>query len=180
MSYAVGRARREDYGHEYPFDYDRRHALSLVGEYRIGPRLSLSLTGRVASGFPLTPAVGVRVAANEDGSDLDGDGDREERIPARDSSGSLIYAPDFGGLATLNSARLPLFARFDARLTFRPGGATGRWLLYVDVINLLNRDNAGRMSYVVQRSLGSDQPGLIESRIASIPLLPSFGVRFRF
>jgi len=180
VSYAFGRARREAYGRQYAFDYDRRHALSLAGEYRIGPRLSFSLTGRVASGFPLTPAVGVRVAAIEDGSDVDGDGDREERIPARDSSGALIYAPDFGPVANLNSARLPLFARFDARLTFRPGGARGKWLLYVDVINLLNRHNAGRISYIVQRRLGSDQPGLIESRIASIPLLPSFGVHFRF
>ena len=50
---------------------------------------------------------------------------------------------NFGGVSNLNTARLPVFARVDLRATWRPRGAAGRWELYAEVINLLNRENAG-------------------------------------
>ena len=65
---------------------------------------------------------------------------------ARDRQrGLLVYAVDFGGVANLNTARLPLFARVDVRATWRPRGSAGRWELYAEVINLLNRKNAGAL-----------------------------------
>jgi hypothetical protein len=179
VSYTYGVADREAYGRTYPFDYDRRHALSLVAEWRLSRRWSFGFTGRVASGFPRTPAVGVRVAADEDVLDIDGDGDRAEYVPARDNRGALVYTPFYGDVSNLNAVRLPTFARLDARVTFHPGSAA-RWLLYVDLINVLGRENAGQIETTLRRGIDSDLPLLYEEPILGLPFLPSFGVRFRF
>ena len=93
---------------------------------------------------------------------------------------SVIYTVDAGGVDNLNTARLPVFARVDVRTTFRPGGGSGRWELYVDVINVLNRKNAGAIRAQLEYDPTSDRPRLVETRGAAIPLLPSFGMRVRF
>ncbi|HEY3381371.1 MAG TPA: TonB-dependent receptor [Vicinamibacterales bacterium] len=171
-SYTFGIANRTAYGRSYPFEYDRRHAVSLVGSYRFGPRFDIAVTARVASGFPRTPAVGLRVAAAEDA--------RGRLVPARDETGALVYTIDGGGVDNLNTARLPFFARVDLRATYRPGGGSGRWELYLDVINVLNRKNAGDIRNNLDYDATSDRPRLVEERGAAIPLLPSFGMRLRF
>jgi hypothetical protein len=180
MAYSYAVASQKAYGLVRPFDYDRRHALSAVAQYRFSPRVALSGTLRIASGAPWTPPVGVRVAATPDRDDADGDGNREEWIPARDSTGQLVYTHDLGNTSNVNSARLPAYARLDARVTFTPGGAAGRWTFYVDAVNLLNRNNAGLMSCRVSGTTGGAVPSIERSPDLSVPLLPSFGLRYRF
>jgi hypothetical protein len=172
-SYTYGVADREAYGRTYPFDYDRRHALSIVDRFRVKDWFEVATTLRVASGFPTTPVVGLRVAAVADGSTL-------ALVPRRDPAGRLVYTPDRGTVSNLNSARLPVFARLDVRATFAPHGRTGRWLFYLDAINVLNRKNAGSIDTTLAYDPTSDRPRPVEDRGGSIPFLPSFGVRFRF
>jgi hypothetical protein len=62
MSYSLAKAERDAYGFRYPFDYDRRHALSLVGDFRLSSRLELSGSVEAASGLPVTLPSGARVA----------------------------------------------------------------------------------------------------------------------
>ena len=174
VSYAYGRATRDEYGRSVPFEYDRRHAGSLVGSWRITPKWELGMTARAFSGFPRTPVLGLRVAADET---------KEGRlVPALDADGRYVYETDSGGVANLNTARLPFFFRLDLRLSWTPGGPAGRWQLYLDVINATNRDNVGqldpRLAYDPASAL--DQPRLYLAPTAAIPLLPSLGVRFRF
>jgi hypothetical protein len=173
-SYTYGVAWRDNYGRRYPFEYDRRHAFSLAGSWRLSRRWELAATARVASGFPRTPALGVVVSAVADPLDP------QRLVPERDAAGNLIYTIDNGDVSNLNTARLPLFARLDLRGTFRPGGPSGRWELYLDVINVLNRDNAGQIQAELEPDPASDRPRIVERRNQRIPLLPSFGVRFRF
>jgi hypothetical protein len=171
-SYTYGVARREEYGRTVPFDYDRRHAASVVGLWRLGPKWELGATLRAFSGFPRTGVVGLRVAADET---PDG-----RLVPALDAEGRYVYETDKGGVANLNASRLPAFLRLDLRLSWKPRGEAGRWLLYLDVINATNRRNAGQIDARLEYDPASDRPRLIEERAAAIPLLPSFGVRFRF
>ncbi len=180
VSYTYGVASRDMYGRRYSFDYDRRHALSVVESYRVLTWLDVATTLRLDSGFPMTPVVGVRVAATADTLDQDHDGNTAELVPQRDPAGQLVYTPDYGGVANLNSARLPLYARLDLRLSFRPGGRSGRWLIYLDVINVLNRKNVTSLEKDLAYDPGSDRPKLVERQNGSLPILPSFGVRFRF
>jgi hypothetical protein len=173
-SYAWGRAARDEYGRSVPFEYDRRHAASLVATWRLGPRWELGTTVRAFSGFPRTPVLGLRVGADEA---ADG-----RLVPALDAEGRYVYETDSGGVGNLSSARLPAFFRLDVRLTWKPRGDAGRWLFYLDVINATNRDNVGQVDPRLEHDPGSalDQPRLVLEPTAAIPFLPSFGVRFRF
>ena len=177
-SYTYGMARRDAYGRTYPFSYDRRHALSVAATWHANRWLELSTTTRVASGFPRTPVLGLHVSAQEVKSG--GPGGAEVLVPARDAAGRLVYEADYGGVENLNAARLPLFARVDLRATFRPHGPAGRWQLYLDVINVFGRQNAGQIDAILDYDPGSDRPALFERRVLAVPFLPSLGVRFRF
>ena len=179
-SYTWGRTTRDAYGRRYDFEYDRRHAFTTVAAYRFTPRWELASTIRVASGFPRTSPVGVRVAAIEDTLDRDDDGVTGELLPDRDAMGRLVYEVDLGNVANLNQARLPLFARVDVRATGRPRGAAGRWELYAEIINLLNRKNAGALDPRLEYDPTADRPRIVEQRDQSIPRLPTVGIRFRF
>ena len=176
-SYTWGRAEIESYGRTLPFDYDRRHALSLVGSYRVWRWLELASTVRVASGFPWSPAVALRVAAESMTSEA---GAVTAYVPEVDANGLYVWTTDPGGVENLNSARLPVFARVDIRATFRPSWAAGRWQFYVEVINVLARDNAGSFNPTLEYDPGSDRPRLTYDAAGGVPLLPSLGVRVRF
>ncbi len=180
LAYGLGSAERDAYGRRYPFDYSRRHAATLVAEWRPSDRLTVAATGRVASGFPYTPAIGVRVAAVPDADDRDGDGNVTALVPSRGAGGNLIYTADFGGVSNLNTGRLPTFARLDLRATYLPRGHAGRWQLYLDLINVLGRKNAGRINSVVVSGPDPDRPTVEQEPVFAIPFLPSLGVRFRF
>ena len=172
LSYAWGRADRETYGLRYPFEYDRRHAFNAVGRYRLGDRWSIAATAQAATGFPYTPAVGVRVAADEDR--------RGRLVPARDAAGALVYAVDLGGLDALQRGRLPYYARVDLRIANQPGGPAGRWSWYIEVINLLNRDNPVELETSLAYDPEGRVPRIVEDPTAGFPIIPSFGVRVRF
>jgi hypothetical protein len=179
-SYTWGRTTRDAYGRQYDFEYDRRHAFTMVSAYRFSPKWELAATTRVASGFPRTAPLGVRAASMEDTDDRDGDGVTDELLPDRDAVGRLIYEVDFGSAANLNQARLPVFARVDLRATWKPRGAAGRWEFYAEIINLLDRENAGALDPELEYDPTSDKPRIVEKRDQSIPRLPTVGVRFRF
>jgi hypothetical protein len=179
-SYTLAVARREQYGRTYAFDYDRRHALSVVALWRPKTWLDASATFRAASGFPRTPVVGLRVPGVADELDRDGDGDRTELVPETDPAGRLVYTYSLGGVSNLNTARLPAFVRLDLRATVHLGGPKGRWQIYADVLNALNRKNAGFVDVTLEYEPASDRPRVVEKRQGNIPFLPSVGVRFRF
>jgi outer membrane receptor protein involved in Fe transport len=171
-SYTYGRARRDQYGRRAPFDYDRRHAVSLVGSWRISDTLELAATLRAFSGFPRTPVLGLRVSADET---EDG-----RLVPARDAEGGYVFETDLGDASNLNASRLPDYARLDLRLNWQPRGRRGRWLLYLDVLNVTNRKNAAFVEPRLEHDPTADRPHLVEEPGGRVPLLPSIGVRFRF
>lgn len=174
LAYSYGRSEQEAYGRRFPFEYDRRHALSLVAGWRPTRRWEVGGTFRWASGFPRTPPVGVRVdsVAAGEGSD--------RLVPAVDPDGNPIWIVDYGDVSNLNSGRLPSYARLDARVTYRPGGLQGRWEVYLEVLNVLGRTNAGSLEPSLLYDPTGPRPRIVEDPDGSLPRLPSFGVRFRF
>jgi outer membrane receptor for ferrienterochelin and colicin len=177
IAYTWGRATVDSYGRTYPLDYDRRHALSVVSMLRLSRRLDLGATLRVASGFPETLPTGVRVASVPAPGAVEGA--PGSLIPAQTSPGKYIWTIDNGGVENLNQKRLPVFARLDLRLTYRPSPSS-RWLFYFEAINALNRDNAGSLSASLLYDPTGDRPKLAFTPDGGLPLLPSFGLRVRF
>jgi hypothetical protein len=174
-SYTWGVANITSYGRTYPADYDRRHSVSMVGTMRLSSRLDLGATLRVASGFPGTPAVGIRVVATPT---ADG-----RLVPLRNPSprGPYLWRVDMGGAGNLNSSRLPLYSRLDLRVTFNPKQATGRWQVYAEVLNVLYHENISALGWELGYDRTSDRPRLIQTnKDSGFPLLPSFGIRYRF
>ena len=171
-SYTWGVANITSYGRQYPFDYDRRHSVSLVGTMWLTARMDLGATLRLASGFPNTPAVGIRAVAapGADGS----------LVPLKDRNGLYVWTIDWGGVENLNAARMPPYARLDLRVTFNPRNVTGRWQIYAEVFNVLNRENVSALDYRLAADPGSDHPVLLSFNDSGFPILPSFGVRYRF
>jgi hypothetical protein len=176
-SYTWGRAMLDGYGRRYPFDYDRRHALSLVGTYRLKRWLEVAGSARVASGFPYAPVQGLIVAASPV---TDESGSLVKYVPKVDANGLYVWTTTRGGTGNLNTARLPFFARVDVRATFKPSWSSNRWQFYVEIINLLNRNNAGSLDPVLAYNPGSDRPAITYDRRGGFPRLPSLGLRFRF
>lgn len=172
ISYAWGRADRETYGRRYPFEYDRPHAGNLVARFRLSDRFALAGTFRLASGFPFTPAVGARVGAAFD--------ERGRLVPEVDEDGEPFYRADLGGFENLHRGRLPYYSRLDLRLTYRHGGPGGRWSLYAEVINALNRDNAVEMGQAVSVDPDTGVVTVEETPTNGFPRVPTIGIRFRF
>ena len=180
-SYTSAWRGREAYGLTFPFDYDRRHAATVVAHLRLGASLPRSQGHRAARhGLPARArpwTSRLRVHGVPDAAHSDRYGNREELVPARDPEGQgLAFTTDLGGLAKLNSARLPHYERLDLRLTWMPRGPQGRVTAYLDVINVLNRKNAGMLDSRLEYDPTSDRPRLVEEPSGSLPFLPSFGV----
>ncbi len=176
-SYAWGRSDIDAYGRRYPFDYDRRHAVSAVGTARITRTLDLGATLRIASGFPYTPVQGLRVAAHEI---KDEDGTVTSYVPQYDENGLLVWTTDPGDVGDLNTGQLPVFARMDMRVTFRPARWNNRVQFYVEVINVFNRKNTGSYQTTLEYDPTSDRPKITQESGGALPILPSFGCRIVF
>jgi hypothetical protein len=176
-SYSWGRSDIDAYGRRYPFDYDRRHAVSIVGTVRVTRTLDLGTTVRVATGFPYTPVQGLRAAAREVRGE---DGSLIRYVPQYDANGLLVWTTDLGDVYSLNTGRLPLYARVDVRVTFRPARWHNRVQFYVEAINAFNRKNTGGYDTTLQYDPTSDRPKITQSPTGALPIIPSFGCRIVF
>jgi TonB-dependent receptor-like protein len=186
LSYSYGVANRHSYGLSYPFDYDRRHALTLALDLQLTRSLGFSASWRGATGLPYTPQ---RPVVSFGLEQLPGQPPR--RTPSRQyvvgdptAEGPLTYAVGPGPLSDMNSARHPFYSRLDLRARFQPGGPSGRWELYLDVYNALNSDVMTRHNGPAFRpSLTWDEATRrwqIVNSTMPLAVLPSFGLRFRF
>lgn len=95
MSYSWGRSLRkfciDGVSSRYPSNYERRHEANLMLSYQLQPRLSLSLTGLIASGTPFTAPEGFY----------------------------LINGYVVSQYGRHNGCRLPVYWRFDAAIDYR-------------------------------------------------------------
>jgi hypothetical protein len=82
--------------------------------------------------------------------------------------------------SNFNTARLPFYARVDLRVTFRPRWMNDRWQIYSEVVNLLNRENTGPLHVHLLYAPRSDRPRITLENGDALPLLPTFGLRYRF
>jgi hypothetical protein len=179
-SYSLGKATKEVYDLTMPFEYDRRHALSLVGQVKASRKVEVGFTLRAASGFPRTKPIGSRVVATEDSFDDDRDGNRTELVPERDALGLPVYTANFGSVSNLLRAHYPVFMRLDLRVNWRPRGEQSRWLFYLELINATNRQNVGQYEAKLRPVSSGERPNVEETPAAGLPRLPTFGIRFHF
>lgn len=93
---------------------------------------------------------------------------------------SLVYEVDFGRMDNINSTRLPATVRVDLRATLHPHGAAGRWQFYLDVINVLNRRNKQASFSSLEFNPAADRPRVDTVFAGGFPIVPTFGIKWRF
>jgi hypothetical protein len=148
VAYAYGRNRYEDRLTAETFwgDLDQRHTLNVHGFYRLSDRTSVSGKFRLGSNFPAPGYYG----ETEDGR--------------------------YVLVDTRNGLRLPIYARLDIRANRTFTWSRRRLTLFVEVMNVLNRDNV-RMGIPRVNSVTHGVTRLFEEMI---PIVPSAGVLIEF
>ena len=148
-SYSFGHARQHDEltGEHFDADFDQRHTVNVWGQYAISSRTSMSGKLRIGSNYPLR-------------------GYWEQR------EFGLLYVGE-----RRNEVRLPLYARLDVRANRVFNYQKRRLTLFVEVMNVLNRENVRAVS----PSSINGRTRLVGGYLQSLfPLMPSAGVLFEF
>lgn len=146
VAYTLSRSQRRDHAGEplHTFAWDQTHILSAVANLRLGWGMTLGARFRLVSGTPYTPYAGGVV-----------DLDAGAYAPVRDSE--------------LYSARLPAFHQLDVRLDKQWDFDAWTLMLYVELRNAYNRENAEALTYNYDYSRSKS--------VAGLPLLPVLGIR---
>ncbi|MBE0557659.1 MAG: TonB-dependent receptor, partial [Proteobacteria bacterium] len=166
-SYALAWANRNERGRAIPFDFDQRHSVNLVLNYRLWEWFDIGVTWRYGSNFPYTPALGVkpRIVTSDDGT---------PEIQT-DVSGSVIFDVDRGDFENVNTARKPAYHRLDVRFTAYTTLFGLDASFYLDVINAYNRSNVLTYNYYI-----TDSVTLGSRPTTMFPILPTLGMSLRF
>ena len=175
IGYSFSRTLREAHGYEYPFDFDRPHALTAAVTAQLTRRLRVAATWRQASGFAVTPLVEEALFLHT--YRLDGTFDPIASA-ARRRDGSLAMGPDPGHRrqSLRNSARLAPYSRVDVRATW---ATLGHWEFYGEVLNLFNTRNY-LQTMPVPSFAGTEQGTSKNNIYENFERLPTFGVRVKF
>jgi len=127
-------------------DYDQRHLLTAVVAWSLPRGFELGARIRYASGFPRTPVTGAWYDAMRN-----------------------RYQPEFGDH---NSIRVPAFAQLDARLAKRWRVSSSTLEVFVEMLNVWNRQNAEELVYSPDYTR--------RGTIAGFPILPAAGMQWDF
>jgi hypothetical protein len=186
VSYTLSKADRTAYGITYPFDYDRRHAATLVGEFRVSPRVTTSVAVQAASGFPVTVPNGTRIATvtgtiSTAAARAAGVSPGQQVIlPFIDGVDGVVYEVDYGPMTRINSSRLPATSRVDFRATWHPRDPKGHWTFYLDIINVLDHKNQLAVFSDLVDNPSGPRPNVEINYGGGFPIIPSLGLKYRF
>jgi hypothetical protein len=172
VSYALAWANRHRDGITYPFNFDQRHTVNVVVNYRANDWLELGASFRYGSGYPYTPALGFSpiVIVRTDSSG------EERPAVATNIFGEAIFRVDRGSIENTGSARLPAYHRFDVRATVYADWWNLDWSFYLDLVNAYNRSNILTRSFRVDRGTVT----LEQRDVSMLPILPTLGFSVRF
>jgi len=168
ISYALSYAERDRDGVISPFFFDQRHAMNIVGNYKLAEKWELGVRFTLRSGRPFSQALGVkpRVLVARVGS-------LDTAVIQTDARGKVILDVDYE--RDQLSGRLKLYHTLDVRLTTYPSWWGLNWAVYLDVQNVYYRKNQQALSYYI------DDKGVLKERVFyGIPIFPSFGMSVSF
>jgi hypothetical protein len=168
VSYALSFSERDRDGIMSPFQFDQRHAVNIVGNYRFAESWDIGARFTLRSGRPQRAPLGVRPRVIEE--ERNG-----ELVPViqTDQNGRVILDVDYE--QDRLSGRLNLYHTLDLRITTYPSWWGLSWAVYLDVQNVYNRENEQAGRYYV-----SEQGALQRRAIYGIPIFPSLGFSLTF
>lgn len=151
LSYSYGKSTRKQAiaGMQltYPYEFDRRHSIDLVLNYKIDSELHkdnkmiIGVTWRYGTGFPYTPALAVEPLVAEIAIDPANPDVTKPTILADPETGAARFVPTFGGPENINSLRYPDYNRLDVRITYLLKLEHSELQFYIDFVNVYNNKN---------------------------------------
>jgi len=193
LSYSFGKSTRKQTldGTEtsLPYDFDRRHTLNFVLNYRLGRKFNMGVTWRYGSGFPYTQAIRVEPLVAAIAPDPANPDSIVDAVLTDPENGFVRFIPTFGGPENINSSRFPDYHRLDARITYSTQLFDSSWQFYLDFINVYNRKNVLFYRNII-RIEGADEhiplalrfpkPALFREPVYMYLFIPSFGLSVAF
>lgn len=162
VSYTLSKTEQEfedlNYGKKFPFQYDRRHVLSISGTYEINNKWTLSAAFHYATGSVKTLPVG--------------------RINAK--YGGSLYEGNFYIYDERNNARLDDYHRLDISASYKKDSKLfgfeykSEWVF--GIFNIYSRLNPYFMYLAVDPT--TDQPEV--KQVSLLPIIPSVTYNFKF
>jgi outer membrane cobalamin receptor len=156
LSYSVASAEDHIDGDMVPRSWDQRHAASFGLNLDLPRRWNLNLAGTYHSGWPTTE-INVVEIEDEEGE--------TESVPV---------------LGPRNAARYPSFLRLDMRVSKTYVYRRSQLRLFLEVINLTNRENICCVEDVEVSEQVDGQPLLVIEERTWAPIVPSLGLHWQF
>ena len=157
-----------NFGRVYPFKYDRRHDLAIVGMYDISEKVRVSGTWVYGSGYAVTLAFDRFNVFYE---------------PAADQGEFVISEYDIENYQSKNNYRTPEYHRLDLGIDFikKKKSFTRTWSL--GAYNVYNRNNAFFLfteSEVQQGPDGEISSQTVLKQASLFPIIPYINLQYEF
>lgn len=167
ISYTLAKATRQfknkNNGLSYPFNYDRRHDFSIVGNYPLNEQWNLSGTFIFGSGYPITLAYTEYMVQDVNFSYQQDIGN---------IFNSFVAIQNYKGI---NAFRMENYHRFDIAFTYKKKKKNTERIWNFSIYNLYNRKNPFYYEYILNAN-GQNQL----YKFSMFPFLPSISYSVKF
>ena len=162
VSYTYTRADVSGVAGNFPFRYEQRHVVKMIGVLRFGA-YELGARFEMFTGFPYTPIIGSTCTP---GYACAGD-------PA-----TTLYTPTYS--TDINSAHYPLFHRLDIRFTRKSTYSWGTFSWFVEFINVYNNEPLLRQAFRNSEPYEAGRNPRFLGPSTPLNLIPNFGLEWKF
>jgi hypothetical protein len=152
-------------GREFYPRYDRRHDISVVLTYRLGDSWEFGATWVYGTGQAYTMATG-----------------QYQFVPIEQNMGSFYSTDQRNDYTERNGYRLPAFHKLDLNFTYKYSWFNLPWQLSINIYNAYNHKNPFAQYIDTEWSdpLSSAGPKKVLKQITLFPIIPTFGLSFKF
>ncbi|MFZ5630542.1 MAG: TonB-dependent receptor [Spirochaetota bacterium] len=161
VSYTFTRADVSGVAGSFPFRFEQRHVVKMIGVYRLGA-WELGARFELFTGFPYTPIVGSNCTP---GYTCDG------------NPSTTLYTPVFS--TAINSEHYPLFHRLDVRLTRKSTYSWGTFSWFVEFINIYNNEPQLRQEFRNSQPYEAGRNPRFAGPSTPLNLIPNFGLEWK-
>lgn len=162
VSYTYTRADVSDASGNYPFRYEQRHVVKMIGVLRWGA-YELGARFEMFTGFPYTPIIGSNCAPG---------------YTCTGAAGTTLYSPVYS--SDINSAHYPLFHRLDVRFTRKSTYSWGTFSWFIEFINVYNNEPRLRQAFRDNEPYAEGRNPRLLGPSTPLNLIPNFGLEWKF
>ena len=157
-------------GEAFPFNYDRRHDISIVYNYNFKKNIQFSAVWQYGTGYPFTMEVSKYLAISNPSPWFN--------APADEFQNPFVY--DFAyNYSAINALRMHDFHRLDIGVNFIKQKKKGTRTWNLSIVNVYNRQNP-YFYYIGSDEISPDNYKTVVKQLTLFPFFPSFSYSRNF